>query len=282
MLAQPVALSCTAKTKTDPIILMNDKNKSTALNCGLSIILPALNEEDNLKPFVEEIVDYFDGICEKYEVIVVNDGSTDNTGELARTLSIRYNNITVVHHSERQGYGTSLKDGFHASRYDTIFFTDADRQFKIRSFDAFLPFLETKDVDMVIGYRIGRQDTIPRKCCAWVFNILMRSLFSMSYKDINCAFKIFNKEAFECLDIKTVDSLFNVELLAKATLKRLHIAQVGIKHYPRLQGKSSVAYRSIPLIVKQLFSLYREINSFRKKILHKRYASTTIHKHSIT
>jgi glycosyltransferase involved in cell wall biosynthesis len=244
---------------------MNDKNKSTALNCGLSIILPALNEEDNLKPFVEEIVDYFDGVCDKYEVIVVNDGSTDSTGELARTLSIMYKNIRVIHHSERQGYGNSLKDGFHASKYDRIFFTDADRQFKIKSFDAFLPILKAEDVDMVIGYRIGRQDTILRKFCAWFFNLLMRSLFSLSYKDINCAFKIFKKEAFECLDIKTVDSLFNVELLVKATLKRLRIVQVGVNHYPRLQGKSSVAYRSIPLIIKQFFSLYREIKTFSKK-----------------
>ncbi len=265
MFAQPDALSCTAKTKPDPIIPMNDNNKNTAPHFGISIILPALNEEDNLTPFVEEIVDYFDGLCAKYEVIIVNDGSTDNTGERARTLSILYNNITVIHHSERQGYGNSLKDGFHASTHDRVFFTDADRQFKIKSFDAFLPFLETEDVDMVIGYRIGRQDTILRKCCARVFNILMRILFSLSYKDLNCAFKLFKKEAFECLDIKTVDSLFNVELLAKATLKRLHIVQVGINHYPRLQGKSSVAYSSIPLILKQLFSLYREVKKLQKK-----------------
>lgn len=261
---------------------MKKKNKSTSLNHGISIILPAFNEEDNIKPLIEEIVAYFDGICEKYEIVVVNDGSTDSTGELASRLAGKYKQVSVIHHSERKGYASTLKKGFSTSTYDTLFFTDADRQFKIKSFDGFLPFLEVDDVDMVIGYRIGRKDDFLRKFCAWFFNVLIRILFSLKYRDINCAFKLFKKEAFESLDIKTVDSLFNAELLAKATIKQLGIAEVGIIHYPRIQGKSSVSYKAIPFIIKQLFSLYREINRFSKKISHKSYGSTTIHKHSTT
>lgn len=261
---------------------MNQTSKSKITNRGISIILPAFNEEANLKPLIEEIIAYFDGICDKYEIVVVNDGSTDSTGELAHRLSSTHNQVSVIHHSQREGYASTLKDGFNSSRYDMLFFTDADRQFKIRSFDAFLPFLGTEDVDMVIGYRIDRKDDFLRKCCAWFFNVLIRFLFSLNYKDINCAFKLFEKEVFESLDIKTVDSLFNAELLAKATLKQLRIVEIGIDHYPRLQGKSSISYRSIPFITKQLFSLYREINSFSKKISCKPYASTTTHKHSTT
>ena len=261
---------------------MNHKNKSNILNHGISIILPALNEEANIKPLIEEIVAYFDGICDKYEIVVVNDGSTDSTGVLAGRLSGKHKQVSVIHHSERKGYASTLKDGFNSTKYDMLFFTDADRQFKIKSFNAFLPFLEAEEVDMVIGYRLNRKDTFLRKFCAWLFNVLMRISFSLKYRDINCAFKLFKKEAFESLDIKTIDSLFNAELLAKATLKQLSIVEVGIDHYPRTQGKSSVSYKSIPFIIKQLLSLYREINSFSKKISRKPYTSSTIHKHSTT
>jgi len=100
-----------------------------------------------------------------------------------------------------KGYGRSLKDGFHASRYEYLFFTDADRQFKVNSLDAFLPYLRGGNMDMVIGFKLDRKDAFSRVFLSWCFNRLICILFSLKYKDIDCAFKLFKKEAFERLYI---------------------------------------------------------------------------------
>jgi len=244
---------------------MNEPNEAFALKQGISIILPALNEEHNLEALINEVIDYFDCTHRKYEIMVVNDGSTDKTGEIADRLSITYKNVFVIHHTENKGYGKSLKDGFHASKYQYLFFTDADRQFKINSLDKFLPFMKEGKVDMVIGYRIDRKDTYFRKLLGWCFNRIMRILFFLDYKDIDCAFKLFKREAFECLEIKSDDFLFNAELLAKAKVKKMSIAQIGVEHYPRCGGKSTISYKTIYLAIKKLLSLYREIKDFKNK-----------------
>jgi len=246
-------------------ILMNELQETLAWDPGISIILPALNEEHNLKALVNEIIDYFTNKHIKYEIIIVNDGSTDKTAEIAEKLSITYKNVFVIHHPENKGYGKSLKDGFNASRHEYLFFTDADRQFRITSLDKFLPLMNEGNTDMVIGYRIDRKDTHLRKFLAWCFNRMVRILFSLDYKDIDCAFKLFKKEAFRYLEIKSDDFLFNADLLAKAQIKQFRIVQLGVEHYPRFKGKSTISYKSIPSILKKLCSLHQEIKDFKRK-----------------
>jgi len=233
-------------------------------NKGISITLPALNEVQNIEALAEEIIRYFEGKNIPYEIIIVNDGSSDGTGQCADALTSKYKNISVIHHTINKGYGRSLKDGFHASRYGYPFFTDADRQFKINSLDKFLPYVREGNADMVIGFRIDRKDAFSRVFLSWCFNKLICTVFSLKYKDIDCAFKLFKKEAFERLDIKSDDFLFNTELLAKAHLKKLSIVQLGVEHHPRTQGKSTVSYKHIFLTLKRLFSLYKEIEEFKK------------------
>jgi len=244
---------------------MSKPSETTTMNRGVSVILPALNEEDNLEPLINEVIDYFNSKQRKYEIIVVNDGSTDKTGEIANKLATIYENLSIIHHSANKGYGKSLKDGFQAGKYEHLFFTDADKQFRIDSLDKFLPFMEEGKVDMVIGYRIDRKDSPLRKFASSCFNGMVRILFSLDYKDMDCAFKLFKKEAFKCLEVKSDDFLFNAELLAKAKLKRLRIVQLGVEHYPRHGGESTISYKHILLTLKKLFFLYRELKDFRRK-----------------
>jgi len=232
---------------------------------GISITLPALNEAQNIEKLSEEIIGYFKDKNIPFEIIIINDGSSDKTGESADALASTYENISTIHHPQNKGYGKSLKDGFHASKFEYLFFTDADRQFKINSLDTFLPLIKEGEVDMVIGHRVDRKDSYLRKFLAGCFNRIVRILFSLDYKDIDCAFKLFKREVFRCLEVKSDDFLFNAELLAKAQLKKLKIVQVGIEHYPRLKGKSTISYKSIPSIIKKLFTLYREIKVFKRK-----------------
>lgn len=178
-------------------ILLNERNGSTPLNQGISIVLPALNEADNLETLIHDSIDYFNKRDIPFEIIVVNDGSTDRTGEVADGLAEAYGHLSVIHHARNEGYGKSLKDGFRASRYDYLFFTDSDHQFRIDNLDKFIPFMEEGKGDMIIGYRMNRQDGSLRKCLAYCFNQIAARLFSIAYKDIDCAFKLFRKSDFE-------------------------------------------------------------------------------------
>jgi len=231
---------------------------------GISVTLPAFNEAENIEALAEEIMGYFEGKKITYEIIIVNDGSADETGKIAEALEAKHNTISVIHHSPNQGYGRSLLDGFKASRYEYLFFTDADRQFKIESLDEFIPHVREGNVDMVIGYRIDRQDPFMRKFLSGCFNLLIRVIFSLKVKDIDCAFKLFKKKSFEVLGIQSSDFLFNAELLTKAQLKKFSITQVGVRHYPRERGTSTISPKHIILTLKCLFALYKEVAAFKK------------------
>jgi glycosyltransferase involved in cell wall biosynthesis len=245
--------------------VMNRQNDFAGSMPSISVILPALNEELNLEPLVNEIVDYFKINDIKYEIIIVDDGSTDNTYGTAKKLASTNENITVIQHHQTQGYGKSLRDGFESGNSDYLFYTDADRQFNIKSLNQFLPFIKNGDADMVIGYRINRKDSLLRKFLAWCYNKIICFLFTLHYKDIDCAFKLFKRETYQSLDIKSSDFLIDAELLAKARLQKVSITQLGVKHYPRSQGKSTVSYRYIILTLIRLFPLYHEIRELKNK-----------------
>jgi len=232
---------------------------------GISITLPALNEAENIEGLAKEIMEYFAGANVPYEIIIVNDGSSDRTGAIADALASEHETISVLHHTRNQGYGKSLRDGFHASRYEYVFFTDADRQFRIRSLDKFLPFVREGTADMVIGYRIHRQDTRLRKALSWSFNKIMQLLFSVRYKDINYKFKLIKRELVERLEMQSSDFLFNAELLAKAQSQKSHVVQIGVEHYPRCKGESTVSFKHVPLTLRKLLYLYRVTKDFKKR-----------------
>jgi len=234
--------------------------------CGISVTLPAYNEAENIEALAKEIMGYFENKKIPYEIIIVNDGSVDETGKIADALASKHKTISVIHHSPNQGYGRSLLDGFKASRYEYLFFTDADRQFKISSLDEFIPHVRDENVDMVIGYRIDRHDPFMRKFLSGCFNLLIRILFSLKVRDIDCAFKLFKKKSFESLGIQSSDFLFNAEFLTKAQLKKFSIRQIGVRHYPRAKGTSTVSPKHIILTLRCLLSLYAEIEAFKNEL----------------
>ena len=225
-------------------------------NSGISIVLPALNEEDNIEILVDQIKNYFKTNSIPYEIIIVDDGSTDQTGSIADRIAGEYENITVIHHPENQGYGKSLRDGFHAGRHEYLFYTDADRQFKINSLDLFVPHMQKGEADMVVGYRIGRQDTFLRKFLAWGYNKCSSTLFSLKVKDIDCAFKLFKKQAYIRLELLSNDFLIDTEILTKARINNYTIEQVGVRHYPRAAGETTVSFKHILQTIKGIAALY--------------------------
>ena len=232
---------------------------------GISVILPAYNEEENIREAVEDAVKFLRTIRNPWEIIIINDGSNDKTGGLAEKISQSQPRVRVIHHDKNFGYGRSLSDGFAASLYNYIFFTDSDRQFDINALEVMWPLAKTGVVDLVIGYRINRQDLFMRKFLSRSYNILADYLFGLDVKDIDCAFKIFKKEIFKKIKIESNNFFVNTEILAKAKYYKFKILEVGVPHFPRRAGKSSVSFKYIPLTIKELFRIKKSINYLREK-----------------
>lgn len=163
---------------------------------NISYFLPAYNEGDNLSKQVTIVYRYLKKRFKKYEIIIINDGSIDNTGNIAEDLSKKFKNIKIVSHKKNKGYGAALASGFKHSRYEIVAFTDADLQYDINDLTFMLE--KIKEYDCVIGYRKQRE-TILRKFNAKAWSILIYFLFKYNFRDIDCAFKLFKKKIFKIL-----------------------------------------------------------------------------------
>jgi glycosyltransferase involved in cell wall biosynthesis len=224
----------------------------------ISAVFPAHNEEANIEQAVTEMVDVLRHVCDgdEYEVIVVDDGSTDRTAEIVRKLHDENTSVRLVQHETNQGYGQAVKTGLQAGTLDYVFFTDSDLQFDVWELDRLLPFLDRADV--VCGYRIDRQDPWNRRVIAKGWNYLVRVLFYVPVRDIDCAFKIFRREALQGLEIEAVGALINTELMVKLGRSGFGVAEVGVNHFPRVGGEQSGAKVSVILLA------FRELLRMRR------------------
>lgn len=231
---------------------MNRQEKS------LSVILPCYNEESNLTGVVERCICVLEGIRSDYELIVVDDGSTDDTYRVASDLA-RFNaRIVVIHHCRNGGYGRALRTGFGAAKKPLVFFMDADGQFDFGDIEKLFPLLRTAEI--VVGYRITRRDALHRKINAFLFNRLVRFLFGLRVRDLDCAFKLIKREVLQTIRLSASGAAVNAELLIRAERAGFRRIEVGVNHYRRTSGEQTGA-RPI-VVVKGLwnvFTLWREL-----------------------
>ena len=201
---------------------------------GLSFFFPALNEEDNVAPIVEEALSVLPRFAVDIEITVVDDGSNDRTGAIADELARKDPRVRVSHHGTRRGYGGAVRSGLVAATKPWIFFTDGDRQFAIE--DLALLIAASDGADAVVGYRKKRADPARRLFVAWVYNRLIRLLFGGGWRDVDCAFKLFRREVFERVPLEHIRSngaFFSPELLITLRRAGVRIRQVGVRHFPR-------------------------------------------------
>jgi glycosyltransferase involved in cell wall biosynthesis len=225
----------------------------------LSIVFPAYDEEANIGAAVGDALAYLgdrDG-----EVVVVNDGSRDRTGEILDELARRHpGRVRPIHHASNQGYAAALRDGFLASRGDWIFYTDADRQFVLRELDTLL--LHSPEADLIVGYRRHRKDPPLRRFAAWGYNRLICLCFGLrGVRDIDCAFKLFRRGVFRKLEIRSAHFVVDAEVLVKAQRAGLRIREVGVTHLPRRAGHSTVGPGHILQTLADLRDLARDLRS---------------------
>ncbi len=208
---------------------------------GLSVFFPCINEEGNIEDIVHKAEQVLKKLKLKHEIIIVDDGSTDRTGQIADQLAQGNSNIRVIHHSKNLGYGEALKSGFYNARYGTIVYTDGDGQFDFSEIHKFLD--KIKDSDVIIGYRIKRRDSFLRVLFNKGWKLSLLAFFGLTLKDVDCGFKMVNSKVLEKIPHleSSRGAMINAELVIKAKKLGFKIAQVGVNHYPRLSGKPTGA-----------------------------------------
>ena len=225
---------------------------------SLSVFYPCYNEKDTIGPLTEKAVSVVAQICDDYEVILIDDGSSDGTSELADQLSVQSPAIRVIHHPNNQGYGSALQSGFRSATKEYVFYTDADAQFDIAELSNLLPLI--REYDIVSGYRIDRQDNLLRKINAYCWTKLVGFLFDLKLKDIDCAFKLYKRDILDHIEMHSTGALIDTEILARAQRKGYTITQIGVHHYPRTTGQQTGANIKVILrAFKELFKLRKEI-----------------------
>jgi len=204
------------------------------LTGSLSLVLPAHNEEANLRPVVERALATLPEFADEFEIVVVDDGSRDATGAIADALATADRRVKAVHHRRNRGYGAALTSGFRAATGEWVMFMDSDRQFDIADLALLTPFAGRFDI--VAGFRMERNDPLHRRVFAEIFNVAVRVLFGVHLRDIDCAFKLFRGDLLRRLDLSAPGALINTEIQAKARRQGATLTQVGVHHYPRLAG----------------------------------------------
>ncbi|MBU1032099.1 glycosyltransferase [Patescibacteria group bacterium] len=222
---------------------------------SLSVFFPCVNEEGNIENTVRSAEQVLKRLKLNYEIIIIDDGSTDKTGQIADKLASRDSRIRVIHHSKNLGYGEALKSGFYNARYDVIVYTDGDRQFDFAEVSKFLEKID--NYDLVIGYRIKRQDPLFRILFKQGWKLSLLTFFGLTLKDVDCGFKMVRREVLD--KIPRLESargaMINAELAIKAKKAGFKIAQVGVTHYPRLSGKPTGANPKV--IIKSFVDLLK-------------------------
>jgi len=227
---------------------------------SISVFFPCYNEQENVGRTVERALSVLKKLESDFELIIVNDGSTDRTGEIADEIADRDNRIKVVHHQQNLGYGAALQSGFKTSTKKLVFYTDGDGQFDIGEMPSLLPLME--NFDIVSCYRLNRQDNLVRKINGWCWTKLVCLLFGMKIRDIDCAFKLYKREIFDNIRLSSTGALIDTEILAWAVRKGYRTTQKGVHHYPRAAGVQTGAnLRVICRAFKELFELRSKIRS---------------------
>jgi glycosyltransferase involved in cell wall biosynthesis len=207
----------------------------TLLPGSLSLVLPAFNEAENIEFVVRASLVALPAYSHDFEIIVVDDGSRDATGAIVGRLLATEPRIRLVTHVRNRGYGAALTSGFRASTGDFVMFMDADRQFDINDLRLLAPF--AGEYDIVAGFRKERSDPIHRRVFAEAFNVVVRILFGVHLRDIDCAFKLFRGDLLRSMTLTAPGALINTEIQAKARRQGARLQQVGVHHYPRIAGQ---------------------------------------------
>ena len=220
----------------------------------LSLILPAYNEAAGIANAVAEADVALQQLTDDYEILVVDDGSSDETAAIVAN-AIRSNpRVRLLRHERNQGYGRALRTGFEAAQKELVAFTDADCQFHLEDLERLLPL--TDGAPIAVGYRIDRQDPWQRRFYSWGYNQVVRGLLGTGVRDCDCALKVFRRETLPALLPETNGFFVNAEILTKARQQEFAVGEAGVRHRPRVRGSSKVSLFDVPRVLSRLLPFW--------------------------
>jgi dolichol-phosphate mannosyltransferase len=224
----------------------------------ISVVLPAYNEEANIARQATSVAEVLEDLkFDDYEILVVDDGSTDRTGSITEELTSGWPKLRLLTHETNRGYAQALRTGFTAAQMPLVFYTDADNQFDVRELKNLLPAID--DYDIVSGFRIYRFDPLSRLILSWGYNLLVRILFRIRIRDVDCAFKLFRRGVFDRIHIESKKFFVDTEILAKAAKLDLRMTEIGVRHYPREAGESTVRASHVVHTLREIAEMWTDI-----------------------
>jgi len=223
----------------------------------ISVVLPCFNEEENIQQTLEDVDRWLDQRGYDGEIIVVDDGSSDDTPRVLNAVREEYPRLRVIRHTKNQGYGATVRRGCDSASMEMIAFMDSDGQFRAEDFDRLLPALA--QYDFVAGVRSHRADPLQRVLSAGLYNILIRLMLGIRVRDVNCAMKVFRRSLWpQIRPMYATGALFNAELFLALRGKGVPWEEVPVPHYPRLHGTSTGGKFSVALrMFRELWALKR-------------------------
>jgi glycosyltransferase involved in cell wall biosynthesis len=230
---------------------------------SLSIVLPCFNEEENVREAVGDAIAAAGACSDQYEVVVVDDGSNDDTVNVLSRLIASDDHVRAIVHERNRGYGEALKSGIRAARMDWVLLADADLQFDLRDLEDFVPL--TESADAIWGWRILRQDTRLRRFSASAWNRLMRALFALPVRDVDCGFKLVRSSILRRFELQTTGAMISTELAVQCSAQGARFAEVGIRHHPRVAGEET---GGDPRVIARAFSELARMHRLLRRLSH--------------
>jgi glycosyltransferase involved in cell wall biosynthesis len=219
----------------------------------LTMFFPAFNEEGIIAKTVRDASRVAASVADEFEILVVDDGSSDRTAAEVEAVAAEDPHVRIVRHVRNRGYGAALRTGFTSARKNLVFFSDADGQFDVAEIGRLLEALPSAQA--VVGYRIKRNDPPHRLFIAKTYNLIVRTMFGLRVRDIDCAFKLLRREALEKVELESNGAFISSELLIKLRRAGVPIEERGVNHYPRTTGYSKGA--NFGVIVKTIRDILR-------------------------
>ena len=231
----------------------------------LSLVYPVFDEADNIGVLLSESLRLAPMLSSDFEIVVVDDGSRDGSARIIEERCRAEPRIRVVRHASNRGYGAALHAGLREARGEFVFFCDADLQFDLEELSTLLA--HARDFDIVAGYRLHRRDPWPRRIIGWTWSTLVRALFDLQVRDIDCAFKLFRRHVIDAIPIESIGAFINTEILVRANKAHFRIHQVPVTHRRRQHGRQSGANpRVILRALVELGMLYGELRRPRSNL----------------
>jgi len=229
----------------------------------LSVFFPVYNEEKNIENTVKKAIKVLEKIAKKWEIIIVEDGSKDNSLEVVKNISKKYKNIRLVIHEKNRGYGGAFKSGFYNAKYNWITFTDADGQFDFSEISNFINKQKETNADLVIGYYKKRRVPFVRIVNSKAWELVVYLMFGLHVRDIDCGFKLVNKKVIEKIPKLEAErgAFISSEFLIKAKRNGFKIVEIPITHYPRVYGRGTGA--DLKVIINSFIDLWKLRNKIK-------------------